>query len=144
MDFIFLKFCPGFITLIAFSASKSPDLLIWRWSLRRNFDNIRTDSVLSGQKVSLQTFISLIFYLSIKCLTSIAVAQVTLLPSEAQELLSNYIRQSLGNKNTTKSTEDRSSSNPPSSSNPRSTSDPPPNIPSSNNPPPDSLQPDEP
>ena len=72
--------CPGCsapMTLTACSTSRSPDLLIWRCSPCRKFKNIRTDSVLSGQKLSLQKFLMLIFYLSIKSLTSIAVAQLT-------------------------------------------------------------------
>ena len=86
-DFLFQRgilkssmFCPGCsapMTLVACTASKSPDLLIWRCSPCRKFKNIRTDSVLAGQKLSLQTFLMLIFYLSIKSLTSIAVAQLT-------------------------------------------------------------------
>ena len=59
------------------SASKSPDLLIWRCSSCRKYKNIRTDSNLSGQKLTLQTFLMLIFYLGIKSLASIAVAQLT-------------------------------------------------------------------
>ena len=41
------------------------------------YKNIRTDSILSGQKLTQQTFLMLIFYLSIKSLASIAVAQLT-------------------------------------------------------------------
>ena len=69
--------CSAPMTLTACSTSRSPDLLIWRCSPCRKFKNIRTDSVLSGQKLSLQKFLMLIFYLSIKSLTSIAVAQLT-------------------------------------------------------------------
>ena len=56
--------CSGPMTLIACSEKKSPDLLIWRCSPCRKFRNIRTDSILSGQKLSLQTFLTLMFYLS--------------------------------------------------------------------------------
>ena len=69
--------CSAAMTLTACSASKSPDLLIWRCSSCKKYKNIRTDSTFSGQKLSLQTFLMLTFYLSIKSLTSIAVAQLT-------------------------------------------------------------------
>ena len=69
--------CSAAMTLTACSASKSPDLLIWRCSSCRKYKNIRTDSNLSGQKLTLQTFLMLIFYLGIKSLASIAVAQLT-------------------------------------------------------------------
>ena len=39
--------------------------------------NIRTDSALSGQKLSLQQFLILLFDISIKFLTNIAIAQLT-------------------------------------------------------------------
>ena len=69
--------CSAAMTLTPCSASKSPDLLIWRCSPCKKYRNIRTDSILSGQKLTLQNFLILIFYLSIKSLTGIAVSQLT-------------------------------------------------------------------
>ena len=72
--------CPGCnaaMSLVPCSSSKSPDGLIWRRSPCKKYKNIRTDSVLSGQKIALKTFIQLLFCLSIKGLTGIAVSQMT-------------------------------------------------------------------
>ncbi len=68
--------CSSPMTLIACSASKSSDLLIWRCPPCRKFKNIRSESVLAGQKLPLTTFLMLIFYLSIKSLTNIAISQL--------------------------------------------------------------------
>ena len=69
-DFLFQRgitkismLCPGCstnMTLVACSASKSPDLLIWCCPLCRKFKNIQADSVLAGQKPSLPTFMMLV------------------------------------------------------------------------------------
>jgi hypothetical protein len=56
---------------VACSASKSPDLLIWRCSPCIKFKNIR-----AGQKLSPPTFLTLIFYFGVKSLTSIAISQL--------------------------------------------------------------------
>ena len=69
--------CNTPVNLIPCSASKSPDLLIWRCPPCKKFRNIRTDSALSGQKLSLQQFLILLFDISIKSLTNIAIAQLT-------------------------------------------------------------------
>ena len=69
--------CSVDMTLVACAASKSPDLLIWRCLPCKKFKNIRAESVLSGQKLTLSTFLMLIFYLSVKSLTSIAISQLT-------------------------------------------------------------------
>ena len=71
--------CPGSsspMTLVACSSSKSSDLLIWRCPPCKRFKNIRSDSVLSGQKLSLSLFLLLVFYLSIKSLPSVAISQL--------------------------------------------------------------------
>ena len=70
-DFLFQKnilkttmACPGCnaaMSLVSCSTSKSPDDLIWRCSPCKKYKNIRTDSVLSGQKISLKSFIQLLF-----------------------------------------------------------------------------------
>ena len=67
--------CNTPMNLIPCYASKSPDLLIWRCPPCKKFRNIRTDSSLSGQKLSLQQFLILLF--DIKSLTNIAIAQLT-------------------------------------------------------------------
>ena len=69
--------CNTPMNLIPCSASKSPDLLIWRCTPCKKFRNIRTDSALSGQKLSLHRFLILLFYISIKSLTNIAIAHLT-------------------------------------------------------------------
>ena len=69
--------CPGCsspMTLVACSSSKSSDLLIWRCPPCKRFKNIRSDSVLSGQKLSLSLFLLLVFHLSIKSLPSVAIS----------------------------------------------------------------------
>ena len=86
-DFLFQKnllknsmSCPGCnaaMSLVPCSSSKSPDGLIWRCSPCKKYRNIRIDSALSGQKIALKTFIQLLFCLSIKGLTGIAVSQMT-------------------------------------------------------------------
>ena len=88
-DFLFQKnllkssmSCPGCnaaMSLVPCSSSKSPDGLIWRCSPCKKYKNIRADSALSGQKIALKTFIQLLFCLSIKGLTGIAVSQMTVL-----------------------------------------------------------------
>ena len=72
--------CPGCNTamsLVSCSSSKSLDGLIWRCSPCKKYKNIRTDSALSGQKIALKTFIQLLFFLSFKGLTGIAISQMT-------------------------------------------------------------------
>ena len=69
--------CNSPMHLIPCSASKSPDLLIWRCTPCKKFRNIRSESALSGQKLSLQQFLILLFYISIKSLTNIAISQLT-------------------------------------------------------------------
>ena len=69
--------CSSNMTLVACSKSKSLDLLIWRCTPFKKFKNIRSESVLSGQKLSKPVFLMLIFYLSVKFLTNIAIAQLT-------------------------------------------------------------------
>ena len=70
--------CSSNMTLVAAcSKSKSPDLLIWRCTPCKQFKNIRSESVLSGQKLSLPVSLMLIFYLSVKSLTNIAITQMT-------------------------------------------------------------------
>ncbi|KAL5269372.1 hypothetical protein ACHWQZ_G003011 [Mnemiopsis leidyi] len=71
--------CPGCsspMTLVACSSSKSSDLLVWRCPPCKRFKNIRSDSVLSGQKLSFSLFLLLVFYLSIKSLPSVAIRQL--------------------------------------------------------------------
>ena len=58
--------CSSNMTLLDCSKSKSPDLLIRRCTPCKKFKNIRSESVLSGQKLSLLAFLMLIFYLSVK------------------------------------------------------------------------------
>ena len=62
--------------LVACSAKKSSDLLIWRCSPCSRFRNIRTDSVLFGQKLSFPFFLQLVFFLSIKSLANVAISQL--------------------------------------------------------------------
>ena len=69
--------CSSNMTLVACSKSKSPDLLIWRCTPCKKYKNIRSESVLSGQKLSLPVFLMLIVHLSVKSLTNIAIAQLT-------------------------------------------------------------------
>ena len=69
--------CSTNMSLVACSSSKSPDLLIWRCSPCRKFKNIRAESVLAGQKLSFPVFLALLFYMSVKSLTNIAIAQMT-------------------------------------------------------------------
>ena len=86
-DFLFQKnllkssmscpWCNAAMSLVPCSSSKSPDGLIWRCSPCKKYKNIRADSALSGQKIALKTFIQLLFCLSIKGLTGIAVSQMT-------------------------------------------------------------------
>ena len=82
-DFLFLSSsmscaaCNSPMPLVPCSFSKSPDELIWRCSRCRKYKNIRSDSVLSGQKILLKTFIQLLFCLSITGLPNIAVSQMT-------------------------------------------------------------------
>ena len=80
--------CSSNMTLVACSKSKSPDLLIWRCTSCNKFKNIRSESVLSGQKLSLPVFLMLIFYLSVKSLTNIAIAQLTYLAYLKSALIS--------------------------------------------------------
>jgi hypothetical protein len=47
-----------------------------RCSPCRKFKNIETESILAGQNLSLPSFLMLIFYLSAKSLTSIAISQL--------------------------------------------------------------------
>lgn len=68
--------CSASMTLTSCSSTKSPDLLIWKCYPCKTYRNIRTDSILSGQKLSLQTFLLLIFYLSVKSLASVAIHQL--------------------------------------------------------------------
>ena len=69
--------CSSNMTLVACSKSKSPDLLIWRCTPCKKYKNIRSETVLSGQKLSLPVFLMLIVHLSVKSLTNIAIAQLT-------------------------------------------------------------------
>ena len=71
--------CPGCssaMNLVPCSSKKSSDLLIWRCSPCSRFRNIRTDSVLSGQKLTFSLFLQLVFYLSIKSLANVAISQI--------------------------------------------------------------------
>ena len=71
-DFLFQKnilknslSCPGCnrsMLQTPCSTSKSPDGLIWRCSPCKKYKNIRTDSVLSGQKLTLKNFVQLLFW----------------------------------------------------------------------------------
>ena len=71
-DFLFQKkhlksseSCPGCnesMFLPPCSSLKSPDGLIWRCSPCKKYKNIRTDSVLSGQKLTLKNFVQLLFW----------------------------------------------------------------------------------
>ena len=72
--------CPGCsstMNLVSCSSKKSSDLLIWRCSPCSRFRNIRTDSVLSEQKLTFSLFLQLVFYLSIKSLANVAISQLT-------------------------------------------------------------------
>ena len=70
--------CRGAMNLVPLSSSKSADLLIWRCSPCKKYKNIRTDSVLSGHKLSfVELIVELIFYLSIKDVKNIVVSQLT-------------------------------------------------------------------
>ena len=70
-DFLFQKnilkssmSCPGCnesMFLTPCSSSKSPDGLTWRCSPCKKYKNIRADSVLSGQKLTLKNFVQLLF-----------------------------------------------------------------------------------
>ena len=70
-DFLFQKIllkssmsCPGCnesMFLTPCSSSKSPDGLIWCCSPCKKYKNIRTDSVLSGLKLTLKNFVQLLF-----------------------------------------------------------------------------------
>ena len=64
------------MNLVPCSSKKSSDLLIWRCSPCSRFRNIRTDSVLSGQKLTFSLFLQLVFYLSIKSLANVAISQI--------------------------------------------------------------------
>ena len=69
--------CTSDMNLVPCSSSKSSDLLIWRCSPCKRFKNVRADSVLSGQKLTFSVFLQLVFYLSVKSLTNVAISQLT-------------------------------------------------------------------
>ncbi|KAL5262934.1 hypothetical protein ACHWQZ_G008364 [Mnemiopsis leidyi] len=70
--------CPGCcsdMNLVPCSSKKSSDLLIWRCSCCSRYRNIRTDSILFGQKLTFPLFLQLVFYLSVKSLVKVAISQ---------------------------------------------------------------------
>ena len=69
--------CGNGMTLVPCSEKKSTDQLIWKCSPCRKYQNIRAESVLAEKKIALITFVRLIFLLSIKGLSSIAISQLT-------------------------------------------------------------------
>ena len=69
--------CTSDMNLVPCSSSKSSDLLIWRCTPCKRFKNVRADSVLSGQKLTFSVFLQLVFYLSVKSLTNVAISQLT-------------------------------------------------------------------
>jgi transposase-like protein len=64
------------MNLVSCSSKKSSYLLIWRCSPCSRFRSIRTDSVLSGQKLTFSLFQQLVFCLSIKSLANVAISQL--------------------------------------------------------------------
>ncbi len=83
------------MSLTTCSSSKSPDLSIWKCSSCKKFRNIRSESVLAGSKLSFKTFLSLIFYFSIRSLSNVEVAALTGLSDKTvgdwRTLLSNAV-----------------------------------------------------
>ena len=75
--------CSNPMVLTPCSESKSADLFIWRCPSCRKFKNLRTDSVLTGMKLSFKSFLTLIFYFSIRCLSNIEIAALTGLSNNA-------------------------------------------------------------
>ena len=88
--------CPGCnesMFLTPCSLLKSPDGLIWCCSPCKKYKNIRTDSVHSGQKLTLKNFVQLLFCFSIKGLAGIAISQLTGLSENAVSDLSHTLFQ---------------------------------------------------
>jgi hypothetical protein len=74
LSWLLLSYDPG--SLLFLEVLVPPYLNIWRCPPCKRFKNIRSDSVLSGQKLSSSLFLLLVFYLSIKSLPSVAISQL--------------------------------------------------------------------
>ena len=87
--------CSSPMNLVSCSSSKSADLNIWKCPSCRKSKNIRTDSVLSGAKLSFKTFLTLIFYFSIRGISNVQIAQLSGISENAvgdwRTILSNVI-----------------------------------------------------
>ena len=69
--------CHSGMALVPCSEKKSTDQLIWKCSPCRKYRNIRTQSILAEKKITLIAFVRLVFLLSIKGLSRIAISQLT-------------------------------------------------------------------
>ena len=87
--------CSASMDLIPCSSSKSTDLFVWKCRTCKKFKNIRSDSYLAGSKLSFQTFLTLVFYFSMRSLTNVEVAVMTGLSDKAvgdwRKILSNAV-----------------------------------------------------
>ena len=61
--------CSSCFSQIQCAASKSADGYIWKCQTCKKFTNILNDSVLCGKKLSFKSFLTMIFYFSIRSLT---------------------------------------------------------------------------
>ena len=62
--------CSSQVVLIQCAASKSADGYIWKCQTCKKFTNILNGSVLCGKKLSFKSFLTMIFYFSIRSLTN--------------------------------------------------------------------------
>ena len=87
--------CCGLIILLPCAASKSADLHVWKCQTCNKFTNIRTESILSGNKLSFKTFLTLLFYLCIRSLTNVEVSALVGVSTKAvgewRTMLSNAV-----------------------------------------------------
>ncbi len=75
--------CSTPMILVPCAPSRSAGLHVWKCRTCKKTRNIRTYSVLAGSKFSLQSFLTLIFYLSVRSLTNVEVAAFTGLSDKA-------------------------------------------------------------
>ena len=87
--------CAGQMILLPCAASKSTDLHVWKCQTCNKFTNIRTESILSGKKLSFKTFLTLLFYLCIRSLTNVEVSALVGVSTKAvgewRTMLSNAV-----------------------------------------------------